>query len=113
MVNLGFLLETGDGVKLDVRKANQLYKMAAELGDATAQYNLGNNNARAGNFDAAFSYFKSSASQGYFNAFYGLGKCLENGYGVDRDLDEAKRWYARVAAKGDEEAIAALERLNR
>jgi tetratricopeptide (TPR) repeat protein len=110
MVVLGYAYEHGDGVKLDARKANQLYKMAADLGHAMAQTNLGNNNARAGNWAAAISYFKSAASQGFINAFFGLGICFEN---CEGGLDEAKRWYARAAAKGHEDARADLERLSR
>ena len=41
-----------------------------------------------------------------------LGGLYEHGDGIEADLDEAKRWYARAAAKGHEDAIAILEELN-
>ena len=111
MLELGWLYATGDGVKADKRKANQLYKMAAKKGSAVAQFNVGNNEAREGNWAAALPYYNSAASQGYIDAFAALGYCFEHGYGADPDLDEAKRWYARAAAKGNEPASLALARL--
>jgi TPR repeat protein len=36
-----------------------------------------------------------------------------HGEGVEVDLDEARRWYARAAAKGHEPSIDALARLDR
>jgi len=40
-----------------------------------------------------------------------VGECYRFGLCVARDTKEARRWYARAAAKGYEPAIAALDRL--
>jgi len=44
-------------------------------------------------------------------AEYNLGLMYELGRGVARDAAEAKRWYERAAAKGDEDAKARLRAL--
>ena len=46
------------------------------------------------------------------SAEYNLGLCYEDGEGVDLDLEKARRWYARAAAKGYEKAASALAELD-
>jgi hypothetical protein len=113
MMRLGLLYDKGHGVKADRKKSMQLTRMAADRGSASAQFNLA--------FDLeddeatrreAFSYYKRSANQGLTDAVYSIGRCYERGIGVERDVDEARRWYERAAAKGDEDAIAKLSRNN-
>ena len=36
----------------------------------------------------------------------------ENGDGVEKDLEEAKKWYQKAADQGYEDAKEALERIN-
>jgi hypothetical protein len=43
---------------------------------------------------------------------YCLGRCYAEGEGVEPDLDQAKIWYARAAAKGLEVAFAAEQLLD-
>jgi len=40
-----------------------------------------------------------------------LGRMYENGRGVEKDLNEALRWYRDSAARGNERAQQALARL--
>jgi TPR repeat protein len=54
-----------------------------------------------------------AAEQGLTSSQYNVGVCYEKGDGVERDLDEARRWYARAAAKGHQAAIERLAELNR
>ena len=56
-------------------------------------------------------YYKLSAEQGFTMAQKAVGECYRFGLCVARDTKEARRWYARAAAKGYEPAIAALDRL--
>ena len=45
------------------------------------------------------------------DAQYNLGVCYELGEGVEKDLEEAKKWYQLAAKQGEEEAKSALDRL--
>ena len=113
MVSLGRLFSTGRGVKLDKKKAMQLYKMSADRGFAPAQYNLGcllNEHQRG---DEAFRYFSLSAEQNYTDAEFNLAYCCGRGVGTEKDDYKARFWYARAAAKGDERAKEKLEDLER
>ena len=61
--------------------------------------------------EEAFRLYKMAAEQGLTEAEFNVGLSNEKGVGVERDVDEAKRWYARAAAKGDKSAIKSLARL--
>ena len=85
--------------------------MAADGGHATAQQNLGTCFHRDGQLEEAFRHFKMAAEQGLTSSQYNVGVCYEKVVGVERDLDEARRWYALAAAKGHERAIKSLAKL--
>ena len=61
----------------------------------------------------AFSFWKRSAEQGHTISEFLFACCYRNGGGVEPNLDEARRWYARAAAKGHEPSIDALAHLDR
>jgi TPR repeat protein len=44
---------------------------------------------------------------------YGLGKCYYNGYGVKKDLAEAKKWLTKAANKGHRASKKLLEEIER
>ena len=105
MVDLGDLYHEGDGVKLNKKKAMQLYRMAADRGHARGQCMLGESlidddtSALSTEFREARRLFTLSASQGFAESEYQLGYMYEEAWGVNRDLDEAKRRYAIAAAQ--------------
>jgi TPR repeat protein len=47
------------------------------------------------------------------SAMLPLGALYEDGDGVPRDLAEARRWYEKALAAGNEKAAKRLERLQR
>jgi TPR repeat protein len=112
MTQLGFVYETGSGVKLDKEKAGRLYRMAADRGDAFAQSNLGAVLHSEKKFDEALPYFALAADQGYTGGETNLACCYRDGEGTEVDLGKARHWFERAAAKGDEAAIQALARLD-
>ena len=61
-----------------------------------------------GKADEATGLYKLSAAQGCTEAEYSLAVCYHRGIGVPEDFEEARRWYTRAAAKGFEDAKAAL-----
>jgi len=101
---------TGDGVKLDRKKALQLIRISSERGDAHAQRNLGVYHRQAKEFEEAFRLFKMAADKGFTDAEINLGHCYMAGEGVEVNITEAKRYWERAAAKGNEHAIFALSR---
>ena len=108
MVNLGEMYAKGDGVKPNRTKAMQLTRAAADTGDAEAQWSLGSMLRDDERHEEAFPLFKLSAEKNFAYAHLFLGKCYLVGRGVDADLDEAKRCFARAAANGDERGQHAL-----
>ena len=149
MAQLGYLYLTGNGVKLDKKKAIQLLRTSADGGYANAQYLLSKElnatflayaEAEAAKFDRGerrdidenalmarlradyqsprfdsrevYRYARLSAEQGLRSAMFAVGLSHIQGHGVERDLDEARRWLERAAAAGDARAIEELEKLN-
>ena len=103
MLKLGYLYDNGDGVKLDKKKAEQLYRVAADKGDACAQFGLFQLLKADQRLEEATHYLRLSAEQGYTMAETGLGMQIFWQHGPDA-VDEARRWLDRAAAKGDEDA---------
>jgi TPR repeat protein len=64
MTDLGHQYDNGIGVKMDINKGRQLYRMAADRGCAVAQHNLGNIAWETGNRDEARRWFALAASGG-------------------------------------------------
>ena len=115
MVNLGKLYETGSGVKLDKKKAERLYRIGSDRGNATARHNLAVILDEEQNYEEAFRLFNSAAEQGYAPSKTNVGIYLFNGYrppGVERDREKGIRWLESAAGDGFEAAIDALARIN-
>ncbi|EGB03067.1 hypothetical protein AURANDRAFT_34508 [Aureococcus anophagefferens] len=108
MVRLGYSYETGSGVKLDKKKAERLYRAAADRGHAVAQFNLGIRLHSEEKHEEGFRYYALAADQGYTNAENNLGCCYERGKGTEVDLGKARYWFERAAAKGHEKATQSL-----
>jgi TPR repeat protein len=113
MINLGSIFFRGDGVKLDKKKATQLWKMAAERGNAMAQAKFSTLFVHSDPKEA-LRWMTLSAQQGFTEGEAILGAFLSHGpHAAETDLDEAKRWLARAAAKGNKNAIEALKNVLR
>ena len=70
------------------------------------------NAARLSSDEEVHRYCRLSAEQGYVPAMRPVSHCYSKGIGVERDVDEARRWLERAAAAGDAKSIAELEKLN-
>ena len=60
----------------------------------------------------AFRKVGKVAEQGDAFAQYNVGSMYENGYGVNQSKEEALKWYRKAWGQGDEDAKAAVKRLN-
>src|SRR5712691_5727351 len=134
MVELGVLYGTGAGVAKDESQARKLFERAAQAGnprgisnlaalggsggaeaDPEAQYQLGMMLAEGtgGEKDdvRARALFEKAAAQNHPGALERMGAFAQEGRGGPKDKDAAKAYYERAAALGDENAKAALKRL--
>jgi TPR repeat protein len=109
---LGVLYQNGIGVKLDKKKAERLFRAAADRGDAFGQTCLGAFLHSDERFEEAVRYFVLAANQGFTSAEFNLGCCYHDGKGTEVDLGKARYWFERAAAKGDERAKPALAHLD-
>ena len=79
-------------------------RVAAEKGDAKAQYDLAVLYDKGGGVarDAveAVKWYRKAAEQRYAYAQYNLGVCYDEGDGVTKDAAEAVKWYRKAAEQG-------------
>ena len=102
---LGRCRMEGVGMERDERAAVMLYLNAAELGNADAQYALGEyhrgsagDNVSGVYFAKALSAYGALADQGDPEGWYGQAQCWKNG--VNRDAGRAVMLYRQAAEKG-------------
>ena len=124
MTNLAYLVEVGAGVQQDIGKAVELYKIAADLGDAKAKENL----SRLGisytpqqqttqtfqsqsqtkaykpqNYKDINSLYQA-AKNGNASAQYQLAEAYFRGNGIGQDYQQARYWYQQAAEQNLVEA---------
>jgi uncharacterized protein len=99
----------------DPVKARALLAKAADTNSAEAQYQLGLMTADGigGPKDegAARALFEKAAEQGHAGALERMGAFAQSGRGGPQDSDAAKAYYEKAAALGNEDAKAALKRV--
>jgi TPR repeat protein len=102
------------GTQTDPVKARELLSRAAET-NAEAQYQLGlmlaDGIGGAQDDVAARAMFERAAAQNHPGALERMGAFAQSGRGGPSDKSAAKAYYQRAAALGNEEAQAALKRL--
>lgn len=105
----------GQGVKVDLQKAEFWYLKAAAQGHLTAQCELGRLYSEGKlckpDYEKAFGYFLKSARQGNFYAQTYAGIFLFEGKGCKRDIAEAAIWLEKGAKGGYAEAYYTLARI--
>ena len=114
---LGYMYRYGQGVPQDFDQARQWYRLAADQGHARAQNNLGAM-YRQGlgvpqDFGQALRWFRRSADQGNGGAQNHLGLMYFEGEGTTKDVVQAYKWAFLSAQQGVEQAILAVEFLDR
>ena len=92
----------------DYVEAVKWYRLAAEQGFASAQFNLGimyeQGKGVPENDAEAVKWFRGAAEQGHAAAQNNLGSMYGNGEGVPEDFIQAYKWWNLAAAQGDEDA---------
>jgi TPR repeat protein len=104
----------GGGAAADPARSRELLEKAAET-NAEAQYQLGMMTAEGtgGEKDdvRARALFEKAAAQNHPGALERMAAFAIEGRGGPKDKDAAKSYYERAAALGDENAKAALKRM--
>ena len=109
-------LSADTGAPMDPGKKRALLAKAAAENSAEAQYQLGlmYANGIGGPKDdaAARALFEKAAAQGNAGALEWAGAFAESGRGGPEDKRAARSYYEKAAALGDEDAKAAIKRLD-
>jgi TPR repeat protein len=98
----------GQGVPQDYKAAVKWYRLAAERGNAVAQFNLGvsHNKGQGVPQDpkAAVKWYRLAAEQGKMGAQFNLGVMYANGQGVPQYLVYSHMWTNLAASSGNKQA---------
>ena len=101
LLKQGIAYEDGDGVEPDLAHAAELYKQAADLGNAEAMYWIGilykNGNGVKQSYSKAKEWFEKAAENGDEDVMSAIGYLYENGDGVEQSYSKAKEWYEKAA----------------
>ena len=126
--------EYNNGIKAykesEYESAIQWYKKAAEKGHADAMFNLGNmyfkntlpynssditydithrDNTTHKRYVESYKWYKAAADLGNESGMYSVGVAYLEGYGVNIDRKEARKWFQKSLDNGCPEAKKALE----
>ena len=126
--------EYNNGIKAyketDHGLAIEWYKRAAERGNVDAMFNLGNmyfknnlpynssditydlthnDNVTHRRYVESYKWYKAAADLGNGKGMYSLGVAYLEGYGVNIDVKEARKWFQKSLDHGCLEAKTALE----
>lgn len=116
-VTLGAILEREPPVNVNLARANDLYRAAAERGNAQAMWNLGVNHlgTKGGRRDTeqALHWLREAASRNHALASWALARLYLAGTLVERDPGEALDLLERSARAGSRSAVETLVMLFR
>jgi uncharacterized protein len=108
-------LSDGGKTPSDPVKARAMLAKAAEKNSSEAQYQLGLMIAEGSGGEkddvAARALFEKAAAQDHPGALERMGAFAQSGRGGPQDTSAAKTYYEKAAALGNEDAKAALKRL--
>ena len=93
----------------DYPNAARWFTKAAELGEAEAQFSLGNMYAEGHGVpqddQQSVSLFRKAAEQGFAPAQVNLGVMYTQGQGIERDMVEAHKWFNIAGGAVNEEGL--------
>jgi TPR repeat protein len=114
-VNLGLMLEHGQGIAQNEAEASRWYRRAALEGFAEGQHNLARlyetGKGLPLDLGQAVFWYAKAVNQHFAPSQFAFGVMHRDGIGVSRNAAEAIRLFRRAAAQGLTEAREALEEL--
>ena len=106
--NMGYMYYNGLGCEEDKKKAFDLYKLAAQMGNSKAYNDLANmyflGEEVEQNYAQAFKYYAQAAKLGEDAASYNLAESYFYGTGIKVDRKKAILFYKKAASQGSSEA---------
>lgn len=81
----------------------ETFALAMQSKDGKKLVHLGENYSQGKSYDRreqAVKCYKAAAELGYAEGQYMLGKCYDEGYGIEKDLQQAIFWFRKAAAQG-------------
>jgi TPR repeat protein len=97
---LAEMMVNGRGGAADRRTAMALFEKAADKGHVGAMFALGALTDQASNSALSQRWLRAAAERGHGKAQQMLGRYLAQGLAGERDLEEARLWFAKAAAQG-------------
>ena len=93
----------GIGTTKALSESARLYRLAAERGDAHAQFCLGTpySDGVAVDHAEAIRWLRMAVDQGYNMGQNAFGRCYYHGWGVAKDFATAVRWFRLAADQGN------------
>ncbi len=111
---LASMYEEGRGVDKNIDEALSWYLKAAEQNKPFAWICLGRiYKFHKNDYNQALYCYRRAAELGNSCGQLYLGDMYEEGRGVNKDIEEAVRWYRKAATQGDKDAQRRLENLGR
>jgi TPR repeat protein len=104
LFNLGRLIWRGRGIAQSYPQACRLFHMAAKEGHTMAMTNIGSIYI-SGNCILAIKWLSMAATRGCCLAHHNLGIMYENGWGVDKDIEQAN-YHFNFAVTGNKNPIS-------
>ena len=117
LLQRGLAYENGDGVEQNFTHAADLYKQAADLGNAEAMCQIGflyqEGNGVEQSYSKAKEWYEKAIENGDKYAMYWIGFLYEDGNGVEQSYSKAKEWFEKAAENGDKYAMLRIGHLYR
>lgn len=114
--SMGRIYSQGRGVPEDAQESLKWFKKAAEQNQPDALETLGDIYLKGRkdisiDFPLAFKYLQAAVKQGRVASLNSLGLIYENGYGVEKNPEQAAACYREAAEKNDARAQMNLGRM--
>ena len=91
--NIGYVYDNDVGVEKDKKKADHYYKLAAMRGNVYARFNLGCDEALAGNWERALKHYMIAAGVGLNNSVKSIQQLYKHGHATKEDYTSALLAY--------------------
>ena len=99
-VRLGFLYQSGRGVKQDDEKAGKFYQKACDTGELSGCDSLASLYQNSGEHAKAAAIFEQACEKGFGLSCYNLAQIYEAGVGVAPDENKALELYVKACERG-------------
>ncbi len=109
---LGYLYQTGQGVKENRKTANELFLKSAKQGNIDSAFWLGQNMILDKKYKEGFHWTSKAATNGSADAQYNLGALYKDGLGVKKDPGSMYFWLSMSATNGNEKAKEIISKMS-